>query len=156
LRAACGPLAPAPPDGGRGSGAGPAAALPPAVEKEDAPHRLWTRWHGRDVIRADGTTDLAGLRATPMRRELEALVGRPLCTGGKEACTRAGDRHDLCAARALPLAAPSSDLRHLVAIGASEFDFSDGGPPRDRQLVKEYLQFLRGSGKHPLATTLQL
>jgi hypothetical protein len=91
-----------------------------------------------------------------MWREFEALLGRPLCTGSKEACTRGADRRDLCAARALPIDAPSADLRHLVAIGPNAFDFADGGVPRERQLVKEYLQFLRGSGKHPLASTLQL
>src|SRR5262249_2222557 len=76
------------------------------------------------------------------------------CTQSKEACMRANDRRDLCAARALPIDAPSADLRHLVAIGPSSFDFSEG--PGPRQPVKEYLQFLRGSGKHPLASTLQL
>src|SRR5262249_54477554 len=130
--------------------------FPLAVEKPDEEHRLWTRSGGRDVIRADGTIDLPALRTTPFWRELEAVLGRPLCTGGKEACTRQGDPRDPCAARAPRLARPSRDLRHLVAMGPSGFVSPDGGPPRDRQLVKEYLQFLRGSGKHPLASTLQL
>ena len=157
-QAALGLLGTALPDGELGFGEGPATApaYPMAVEKPDEAHRLWTRSRGRDVIRADGTIDPAALRTTPFWRELEALLGRPLCAGSKAACTRAADRRDLCAARALPLAAPSADLRHLVATGPSGFDFSDGGPPRERQLVKEYLQFLRGSGKHPLASTLQL
>lgn len=65
---------------------------------------------------------------------------------------------DLCPARYLPVVADGAELnalRYLVAIGPSEFDFaSDAGAGRTP--VAEYFQFLRGAGKHPLGSSLQL
>lgn len=121
---------------------------------------LWTERDGRRVIGADHTVDLEALRDTPMWRHFEALWGRPLCLGGdKAACRKAVTRGDLCAARALPIAEPTADLRHLVALGPGAFDFyPETPPPRPSQRVAtlEYLQFLRGSGVHPLGSLLQM
>ncbi len=156
FQAAIGLLGTALPGGEIGFGDGPAESLVSPIPVERATEPLWTRYAGRDVIRGP-SIDLAVLRSTPMWRELEALVGRPMCTGSKASCARAGDRRDLCAARALPVEGASADLRHLVALGPATFDFADDAPvAKPRQLVKDYLQFLRGSGKHPLASTLQL
>jgi hypothetical protein len=151
-QAAVGFLGTALPGGELGFGDGPPITLRFPLEVTGA-RPLWTR-NGATVLGADSTIDTTALRGTPMWRELEALLGRPLCEAGKAACVRAGDRRDVCAARALPLAAPSADLRHLVALGPSTFDFAEA--PGRRQIVKEYFQFLRGSGKHPLGSALQL
>src|SRR5690606_12455902 len=111
---------------------------------------LWTERAGRAVVTRGGAVDLEALRTTPMWRELEALWGRPLClAGAKESCRRAAARADLCAARALPVAAPGADLRHLVALGPDRFDlYPPGREPGKGPRVPshEYLQFLRGSG----------
>ncbi len=98
------------------------------------------------------------LRATPLWRRFEQVLGRPLCTDGDKAtCQRAGDRRDLCAARALPVPAPSAALRYLVATGPDRFDvYGDDRPDQRRVPVGEYLQFLRGSGVHPVGSLLQL
>ncbi len=129
---------------------------------------LWTSYQGRRVITAQGSVDLGALRRTPMWQRFEELLGRPLCTlGSKRRCRRAHDQRDLCAARALPIDQPTRDLRHLVALGPSAFDFYPpmSGPdrPQDKRSGKssgrvrtrEYLQFLRGSGLHPLGSLAQ-
>ncbi len=135
--------------------AGNLGAHPPAAA-------LWTRYQGRDVVTADGQIDIAALRRTPMWQRFEALIGRPLCTAGsKQRCRRAHTRRDLCAARALPIAQPSRDLRHLVALGPQSFDFYPplADPQKrlgERVSTREYLQFLRGSGLHPLGSLAQM
>ena len=91
---------------------------------------LWTEREGRAVVTASHAIDLDALRETPMWSGVEAVVGRRLCSqGDKGACRRAGDRGDLCATRAMPVAQPSSDLRHLVATGPEVFDFFPEAPP---------------------------
>ncbi|WP_428261280.1 hypothetical protein [Haliangium sp.] len=155
-----------------GLGAGLAPATPAAVTiidpttgnlgAHDPERALWTRWRGRDVITAAGTIDIVALRRTPMWQAFERLLGRPLCTGGsKRRCRRAHTRRDLCAARALPIARPSRDLRHLVALGPATFDFypplADPSKRADSRVsTREYLQFLRGSGLHPLGSLAQM
>jgi hypothetical protein len=67
----------------------------------------------------------------------------------------------LCAVRALPIDKPTSDLRHLIALGPSTFDFYPQLRDPGRRVgtsvsTREYLQFLRGSGLHPLGSLLQL
>jgi hypothetical protein len=118
---------------------------------------LWTKSpSGRSVLSANSVVDLDALRETPLWRELEAIVGRPLCTEpSARACQRKSERGDLCATRGLPIDKPSRDLRHLVALGPSDFDFL---PERtgSRVPVSEYYQFLRGSGVHELGSLLQL
>ncbi len=100
---------------------------------------------------------LEPLRETPFWRRLEALLGRPMCAlGSRDACAAAADRRDLCAARALPIAAPTADVRHLIAIGPSSFDLHVGADDRDAVPVAEYLQLLRGSGVHPVGSLAQL
>lgn len=126
---------------------------------------------GRDLVDAPVTTSydgatvigsrvvLAGLRHTAMWRRFEALLGRELCTAGGEACTRAV-RGDVCAARALPIARPTSRLRRLVGLGPDRFDLYDDAAehaPRAGEVpMREYLQFLRGSGKHTIGSLPQL
>src|SRR5262249_13953862 len=87
------------------------------------------------------------------------LVGRPLCTGpNARTCQRASERADLCAARALPIRKPSRDLRHLVALGPSDFDFlvdQATGRSGGRVPASEYFQFLRGWAVHELGSLLQ-
>ena len=120
---------------------------------------LWTERDGRAIVTASHVIDLEGLRQAPMWSGLEAVVGRRMCQlGDKRACRREGDRADLCAARAMPVAEPSADLRHLVALGPDAFDFHPEVPLRvaGRATTLEYLQFLRGSGIHPLGSLLQL
>src|SRR5262249_2351586 len=86
-QAAVGFLGTALPGGELGFGGGPTASLKfPLEVTGDKP--LWTR-HGAQVIGVDGTIDTTALRGTPMWREFEALLGRPLCEAGKAACTRA-------------------------------------------------------------------
>jgi hypothetical protein len=127
-----------------------------------APDRaLWTSYQGRRVVSARGTVDLAALRRTPMWQRFEELLGRPLCMlGSKGRCQRAHAMRDLCAVRALPIDQPTRDLRHLVALGPSAFDFYPplADPSRrmgPRVRTREYLQFLRGSGLHPLGSLAQ-
>jgi hypothetical protein len=98
------------------------------------------------------------LRATPFWQHLEALLGRPTCTlGSGEACARAADRRDVCAARALRVTNPTADLRHLVSLGPSTFDMYPAGA-RDAAVVPitEYFQLLRGSAVHPVGSLAQL
>ncbi|ACY14992.1 hypothetical protein [Haliangium ochraceum] len=122
---------------------------------------LWTSYRGRRVVSAAGTIDLGALRTTPMWQRFEELLGRTLCTAGsKGRCRRASTRRDLCAARAMPIEQPSRDLRHLVALGPSMFDFYPplADPTKrvgPRVRTREYLQFLRGSGLHPLGSLAQ-
>ena len=122
-----------------------------------ATHALATRWRGRDVITAGHTVDLAALRTTPFWQEFEKVIGRPLCE--TDACD---ERRDLCAARALPLPAANTtrDLAHLVTLGPSQFDFfvsgARGKDASKRVPIGEYFQFLRGSGVHPVGSTLQV
>jgi hypothetical protein len=118
---------------------------------------LWTERNGRKVVSERHTVDLAALREAPMWKNLEAVWGRPLCLlGDKETCRRAAERADLCAARALPIAEPSVDLRHLVALGPGAFDFHPTKGGGEKVATFEYLQFLRGSGVHALGSLLQL
>ncbi|MCG8424990.1 MAG: hypothetical protein MJE77_44480 [Proteobacteria bacterium] len=123
---------------------------------------LWTRHRGVPVISADRRVTVEALRKTRMWQHFEQILGRPLCTAGnKSRCRRRSARRDLCAARALPIQNPTRDLRHLVAVGPSSFDFYPRladptrlvGPEVD---TREYLQFLRGSGLHPLGSLAQL
>jgi hypothetical protein len=151
------------PDGRAGFG-GAEVALDEVPLRDVGDHAsrdaLWTERGGRRVIAADHTVDLEALRDTPMWRHFEALWGRPLCLAGdKAACRKAATRGDLCAARALPIAEPTADLRHLLALGPGAFDFYPDGPAArrpQRVATMEYLQFLRGSGVHPLGSLLQL
>ncbi|MEM9488717.1 MAG: hypothetical protein AAGC55_06205, partial [Myxococcota bacterium] len=122
---------------------------------------LWTRHAGKRVITERGRIRLEALRKTAMWRQFEQIIGRPLClAGSKGRCARRSTRRDLCAARALPIARPTRDLRHLVAIGPDTFNFYPRLADPKRRLVpivatREYLQFLRGSGLHPLGSLLQ-
>ncbi len=112
----------------------------------------------RRVLGARGVR-LGPLRDTPLWSRFEALIGRRLCTlGSKALCVQLGDRRDLCATRALPVASPSADLRHLVALGPATFDLYPPGHDGDARTVPvtEYLQFLRGSGVHPVGSLAQL
>ncbi|MEO8551179.1 MAG: hypothetical protein ABI678_14450, partial [Kofleriaceae bacterium] len=101
---------------------------------------------------------IAGLRRTPLWTRVEALLGRPLCTlGDRASCVRAAERADLCATRALPIDAPSRDLRYLVALGPDRLELFDGDAPgQTRVPVREYFQLLRGAGAHPIGSLPQL
>ncbi len=101
---------------------------------------------------------LAGLRRTPLWTHVEGLLGRPLCTlGDRASCAKASDRSDVCAARALPIDAPSRDLRYLVALGPDRLDLYDGDrADQARVPVREYFQLLRGSGAHSIGSLAQL
>jgi len=101
---------------------------------------------------------VAGLRRTPLWTRIEALLRRPLCTLGDHAsCVRAAERADVCAARALPIDAPSRDLRYLVALGPDRLEVFDGDAPgQTRVPVREYFQLLRGAGAHPIGSLAQL
>ncbi|MEO8845583.1 MAG: hypothetical protein ABI591_04095 [Kofleriaceae bacterium] len=101
---------------------------------------------------------VAGLRRTPLWTRVEALLGRPLCTlGDRASCVRAADRADVCAARGLPIDAPSRDLRYLVALGPDRLELFDGDAPgQTRVPVREYFQLLRGAGAHPIGSLAQL
>lgn len=136
------------------------------VERNVGDHRvdtaLWTRYRGKPVIRSNRTVRIDNLIETPLWRRFEQILGRRLCTAGnKSTCRRQNARKDLCAVRALPIDKPTSDLRHLVALGPSEFDFyprlADESKRVGRSVsTREYLQFLRGSGLHPVASLAQL
>jgi hypothetical protein len=164
FQAAIGLVGTALPDGEIGFGPfGPLpieVALTRGVGEPSAVARLWTAQRGRKVIYAGSNLDPSALRQTPMWREFEAVIGRQLCRGGNaRRCRIDSARRDLCAARALPIANPSPDLRHLVAIGPDHFDFfpehqSVGEHARVSTL--EYMQFLRGSALHPVGSLLQL
>jgi hypothetical protein len=97
-----------------------------------------------------------------MWQRFEQILGRPLCTAGnKTLCQRRSALRDLCAVRALPIHKPTRDLRHLVAIGPDTFDFYPQLADPSRRVgpamnIREYLQFLRGSGLHPLGSLAQL
>jgi hypothetical protein len=157
--AAIGLIGTALPDGAVGLG-GEEIPLAELLARDVGDHALdaalWTEQGGRRILSPGHTIDLAALRGAPMWKNFEALWGRPLCLAGdKASCRRAAERADLCAARALPIAEPTADLRHLVALGPDRFDFY----PRGRSVkvpTLEYLQFLRGSGVHPLGSLLQL
>ncbi|HVV88031.1 MAG TPA: hypothetical protein VHE35_33550, partial [Kofleriaceae bacterium] len=111
---------------------------------------------GREVIGAE-RVDLGALRDTPMWQRFVQVLGREDCRlGDKRACEQAASRRDLCAARALPIAAPSARPRHLVALGADGFDLYGSGARADSVPVRDYFQFLRGSGLHPVASLPQL
>jgi hypothetical protein len=161
--AAIGMLGTALPDGRVGLGKGVEVPVEDVLTRDVGDHAtdaaLWTERDGRPIITASRVIDLEALRAAPMWRGLEAVVGRPLCSErDKASCRRASDRADLCAARALPIAQPSVDLRYLVSLGPGTFDFQPETAPRSggRVASLEYLQFLRGSGVHPLGSLLQL
>jgi hypothetical protein len=122
---------------------------------------LWTRNRGKTVISARHQVHLAALRETAMWKRFEQILGRPLCTlGNKRSCRRDATRKDLCAARALPIEEPTRDLRHLVALGPDSFNMypalRDPKKRVGRISTGEYLQFLRGSGIHPLGSLAQL
>jgi hypothetical protein len=126
----------------------------------DAPVDRWTRAAplvisrgGHEVVGAK-VIHLAGLRAAPLWQRFEALVGRPLCTAGDPACADDDARRDLCAARALPIAAPSPAQRELVSLGPAAMTLS--ARPAGTVPIVDYLQFLRGSGLHPLGSLAQL
>jgi len=134
-------------------------ALNVGAHKSDA--ALWTSYRGKTVISARHTVNIAALRETAMWRRFEQVLGRPLCVlGNKSLCRRDAARKDLCAARALPVEEPSRDLRHLVALGPSSFNFYPQLADETRRVsnvtTAEYLQFLRGSGIHPLGSLAQL
>jgi hypothetical protein len=109
---------------------------------------------GETVVGEHGVVT-AQLSRAPLWQRFTSLVGRPLCTADAATCRRAADRRDLCALRGLPIAAPTSDLRHLVALGPDSFELSE-----DRTAsaipMRDYFQFLRGSGLHPLGSLAQL
>jgi hypothetical protein len=165
FQAAIGLLGTALPDGEVGLGAGPAQGIDTILARSVGDfipdEALWTRRGGERIVGADHKIDLEALRETPMWRRFEALLGRPLCTdGNKTRCRRAGFRRDVCAARALPIAEVSPDLRHLVALGPDRFDFYPQLARKDRTVTRvptrEYLQFLRGSGLHALGSLAQV
>ncbi|MCE9575606.1 MAG: hypothetical protein K8W52_20815 [Deltaproteobacteria bacterium] len=108
---------------------------------------------GHRVI-AGKTVYLEGLRSTPLWTRFESIVGRPLCTPSDPACGRELDRRDLCAVRALPIASPSPDQRALIALGPAAFTLSE--KRTSTVAIVDYLQFLRGSGLHPLGSLAQL
>ena len=115
--------------------------------------------HGDGVVIGERSVRIDPLRSTPFWQRLEGLLGRPMCAlGSKDACRRAADRRDLCAARALPVTAPTADLRHLVGLGPSTFDMypAGGKAGADAVPISEYFQLLRGSGVHPLGSLAQL
>ncbi len=101
---------------------------------------------------------VAGLRRTPLWSRIERLLGRPVCTLGSRApCERAAARADVCAARGLPIATPSADLRYLVSLGPDRIDpYGDDRPGQSSVPVREYLQLLRGSGVHGIGSLAQL
>jgi hypothetical protein len=101
---------------------------------------------------------LDGLRRAPMWARVEALLGRPLCTLGSRArCEAVAERADVCAARALPIAAPGRDLRYLMALGPDRLDlYSDDRPSQAKVPLREYFQLLRGSGVHSVGSLAQL
>nr|HEX4317028.1 hypothetical protein [Kofleriaceae bacterium] len=101
---------------------------------------------------------VAGARRTPLWTRIEQILGRPLCTlGDRASCERAADRADTCSARALPIDAPSRDLRALVSLGPDRLDvYPDDRPGQQRVPVREYFQLLRGSGVHPVGSLAQL
>ena len=136
-----------------------AQALTANVGDHPTSSALWTSRGGRPVITSKHRLAIDGLRRTPMWRNFEALIGRSLCDrGAKARCKRA--RRDVCATRALPVAQPTADLRHLLAMGPSTFDFYPYAkdPNRIAQTVpiQEYFQFLRGGGVHSVGSLLQL
>ena len=99
-----------------------------------------------------------GVRRTPMWTGVERLLGRPLCTlGDRGKCEHASERADVCAARGLPITAPSRDLRYLVSLGPDRLDvYADDRAGQARVPVREYFQLLRGSGAHPIGSLAQL
>lgn len=101
---------------------------------------------------------LDGMRRAPMWSRVEALLGRPLCTLGDRArCEAAAERADVCAARGLPIAAPSRDLRYLMSLGPDQLDlYGDGHNAQRKVAMREYFQLLRGSGLHSVGSLAQL
>lgn len=119
-------------------------------------HPVTTTYGGREVV-GKNRVDLTVLRTTPLWTRFEQLLGRPMCTlGDKRRCELAGWRRDLCAARALPIAAPSARQRQLVALGSDRFDLYGDGARAGSVPMRDYFQFLRGSGLHPVASLAQL
>lgn len=107
------------------------------------------------ILGARGVT-LAGLRRTPMWTNLENLLGRPLCTlGDRATCERQASRGDVCAARALPIAA-GPDLENLIALGPNSIDLYTSDKTARSVATREYLQLLRGSGIHPIGSLAQI
>ena len=164
-QAAIGLLGTASPAGTLGLGDQASVTLQQLMATDLGDHRsdaaLATTSGGRTVISERRFVDLRNLKKTAMWQNFERLLGRGLCTrGSKGQCRRLDARKDLCAARALPVAEPTSDLRHLVALGPASFDFypplADTSKRLSRVNTREYLQFLRGSGLHPLASLPQL
>ena len=115
---------------------------------------LETSFDGAQVITARRVI-LSGLRRTAMWRRFESLIGRELCVDGAEACAKQ-IKGDVCAARALPIARPSSRLRRLVGLGPDRFEIYGEEPKPGDVPVREYFQFLRGSGKHSIGSLAQL
>ncbi len=129
-------------------------------DKENA---LWTTQDGKSVLGRDGKINLDNLKTAPAWQQFENLMGRPLCNeGDKVNCLKASKFKDLCAARGLPITEPRNSLRNTVATGHGMFDFSDDSRveynPDSRHVssAREYLQFLRGAGKHRPLSVIQL
>ena len=103
--------------------------------------------------------DLAALRETPdvERASRRCGAGRCACWATRRPAAAPASAADLCAARALPIAAadrgPAPPGRPRPRAGSTSTRASGGGEPA---ATFEYLQFLRGSGVHPLGSLLQL
>ncbi len=110
------------------------------------------------VILGKRSVSIEGLRRAPLWQAVERVLGRPLCTAGDaRRCAAASSRRDVCALRALPLASPSADLRHLVALGPDRYDLYPQGRTNQTYVpTREYLQWLRGGGLHPTGSLSQL
>ncbi|MCW5803911.1 MAG: hypothetical protein KIT31_16150, partial [Deltaproteobacteria bacterium] len=104
------------------------------------------------------TVNVDGVRRTKLWSRIEAFLGRPLCTLGDRAqCERAAARADVCSARALPIASPTSDLRYLVSLGPDRIDLYAGDRAGQAGVpVREYFQLLRGSGLHAVGSLAQI
>lgn len=110
------------------------------------------------IILGKRSVSIEGLRRAPLWQAVERVLGRPLCTAGDaRRCAAAASRRDVCALRALPLASPSADLRHLIALGPDRYDlYPQGRAGQTYVPTREYLQWLRGGGLHPAGSLSQL
>ncbi len=153
------------PAGEAGFGQGPALDFDELTARGVGDHEpewaLWTKLGGNTIVSSEGNVAIDALRTSDMWRRFEALLGRPLCaSGNKFECAARSSRRDTCAVRGLAVTSPTSDLRQLVSLGPDRFDFYPRQKDRERRLekvpVREYLQFLRGSGVHPIGSLAQL
>ncbi|HEU0031863.1 MAG TPA: hypothetical protein VFQ53_14615 [Kofleriaceae bacterium] len=110
------------------------------------------------IVLGKRSVSIDGMRRSALWKRIEALLGRPVCTlGNRTRCERAATRADLCAARGLPIASPSSDLKNLVALGPDALDpYPDDRPAQTSIPIREYFQLLRGSGVHPIGSLAQI